>query len=880
MGVRGAPPPHGMVPASGAKLAPAMALGGDSSVGSDLAIIVEVDDLAVTFAPLDHAQPFVRIALSAEEDDPGFFPFELVVGHVGELELLTDDGVLLDAEFHRRAELAATRVRLDPDDGPKEEFGFRIRGTRPQQRVTLTGSGLDGLIADDRGQVAAHLRFWWVPELPSPSGRLDVSDLKAWLESRREAKRAEGEQQRTRANQRRAERVAEDYRDYVVNPYTFVGFPADDTIPERRAPRGHSVLADGHYSGTITATLRARTPLLIRSVTPGEQGFPRKPVGDKTVRFIPGSSLHGAIRSLHETLTGSCLRVFDHEFVPVYRDIATMGRLAGWRLGVVLEVDGDGRPARIARCKGVRWVNAEHLVQARLDRTVAAGQTYRLDAETVESRGRTIHTGTVEALATDAAGAQPDEWVALVTDPAARNRRHPYYCAVGQLPSLPDEVTLTGDAWDAYRRAVAGAKMHTDTEDEPEHHVESGPAMDSAAWRQQPHHEHQPIELRWYKPRPWFHVGQVVWIHGAGQQADGIKLSALWRTAARTAPAGDRIPAALRPCGGPELCPSCRMFGSADVSADTRRRAEQRSYRGHVRVADASLRGEVESISVTLPRQGQPRPGAGQFYLQSRPIRDSEGDIDSVPGRWGDFPDNTGARRLRGRKFYWHTDPARDATRQRWTAHAAGNGAPGHRDPHDDAPADARPAELLPPGAEFTVTLRFDVLEPAEIGALLVTLQPVRLLAGRLPAWTPDPDAQFAIHVGGGKPLGLGSCVVDDLVLAIDDAASRYTGAPGPALDPDACVHAFVTEYAQLAPVWTQAAAALQVDRVDSRIVSYPVPQRWGPDGACTGKPQHEHFKWFAEHNGQRLSATIRPYHPLPGVTDVPALPIGTTAPE
>jgi hypothetical protein len=62
---------------------------------------------------------------------------------------------------------------------------------------------------------------------------------------------------------------------------------------------------------------------------------------DAIEQIIPGSSLHGALRSLHETLTGSCLRIFDPDFVSSYRDIAR--DTADLRLALIESVDGEGR---------------------------------------------------------------------------------------------------------------------------------------------------------------------------------------------------------------------------------------------------------------------------------------------------------------------------------------------------------------------------------------------------------------------------------------------------------------------------------------------------------------------------------------------------------
>src|ERR1700733_6147709 len=95
-----------------------------------------------------------------------------------------------------------------------------------------------------------------------------------------------------------------------INPYTFVPLPA---AIARSAPSGHHCAGPVHVSGAMTVEWTLQTPLLL------PQAHPAVRAGQVVV---PGSSVKGALRSLHETLMGGCLRVVDEEFVPVYRQPA------------------------------------------------------------------------------------------------------------------------------------------------------------------------------------------------------------------------------------------------------------------------------------------------------------------------------------------------------------------------------------------------------------------------------------------------------------------------------------------------------------------------------------------------------------------------------
>jgi hypothetical protein len=110
-----------------------------------------------------------------------------------------------------------------------------------------------------------------------------------------------------------------------------------------------------------------------------------------------------------------------------------------------------------------------------------------------------------------------------------------------------------------------------------------------------------------------------------------------------------------------------------------------------------------------------------------------------------------------------------------------------------------------------------------------------------------------------------------------DGVESRYLGAERPVLDPADLIAAFVTNQGDLGSTWQSLAAALHTDHVDARIVSYPTPLAWAADdGTCSGKGQHEAFKWFQRTTGEALrNGEERPFVPLPSVSDIaPVLPV------
>lgn len=826
-----------------------------------LVTVVRIDEHHAMFAP--HGPGATWLVLDRYDDDGDPEP-----GAVGELD--QDDGGfwLFEAITGQVARLCKLRAVGGP-----EKLTFELRD---KSLLDLAGYGLEPAL---KNKAAATLNFWRLEPPSDVLGHFDHPDLAEWATGLAQEK-AGAKVRATRAaalEPRRRQRAKSQH--HFVNPYTFVPFP--EQPPVRTSPAGHHTLAphperpQARFQGRITARLVARSPLLVRNIgsaAPVEDGTARAPRTPDGRLFVPGSSLHGALRSLHETLTGSCLRVFDPDFVPVYRDVASGALRKGWGLGVVEATDDRGRPIRITRCSETRWVHLDTLATA--TKPVETGQRFQLnDKMFAPQNGRDVYSAS-GPVSLDPAG----EWIVLVTDDAARDTRYPHYCAVGRIPAHATSLQVTDRAWTEFQQAAEGSKQWyanwpgAQPDLDGERTRLNRPGVTLADVLGDETRKIRPGLGRWLRPRPWLHPGQVVWLApSTGRYVGGIAMSYLWRTTGR-GPAGDRLrpelPApGMEACHDPDdLCQSCRMFGSADtrdVSSGgvDRRVAEQRSYRGHVRVLDAVLEsGDVLDAPVTLPATGSPRPGSGQFYLEDPNGAKDTLEYQKPRNRWG-VPDATTPRRLRGRKFYWQTDPTIDEQRCRWRR-------------HEHAPAGDQ-VELVARGSTYRIELTFDGLTASEIGGLVATLQPHRLFATR-PDVLPYPtesEPQFAFHVGGGKPIGLGSCQIDEVAVTTDNIESRYLSTAARLdVDPDDVVAAFSEEHAeQLAGIWQHVAAALHTDHVDSRIVSYPTSIPWDDDnGRCSGKNQHEAFRWFQNSTGEDMrKGRPKPFVTLPDLSDI-----------
>lgn len=635
---------------------------------------------------------------------------------------------------------------------------------------------------------------------------------------------------------------AGNYNDSFVNPYNFIPFPEGLTDAQMRAqPPGHGSLAPGRLAGQIKVEFDVVTPLLLREEkTAVNWSFPRREnrLGER-VPAVPGSSLKGAVRSLHEVLAGGCLRVFDPDALPTYRDDADVAARTGWTLARVEAVTPDGMPTSMTLCDEVVWVRATDL------HGVLGGAANLITGATVdltappggwaERRGRFEHRGAPGLLA---AGTS---WVVLMTDAQARDRRHPYWVATGKLTTAID-VTIQQGAWQEFHACLSDGQ--------------------DAVVARRPTQAGQAPPLA-TKPVTFGHLvgtrqvisshlrsGDVLWVKQSAGLITGLSVSYLWRHVGVGA-AVDRVPEVLKPCDDPErLCPSCRAFGMARTrqAEGATSESRQQAYRAHVRFGTAWPIGLATLELLDLPPMGTPHIGAGQFYLKYGRGNDRATRNHAIAAsHWGSPQDGTpGARRqLRGRKMYWHGDPRAQwaAWQERYARHRA-------RQWHN---AQMRTnAEVVAAGS-FAVTLYFENLSEADLGGLIASLAPALLFKEHDVPIGIGGHACIRTRLGGGKPLGLGTIESKIVDLRVHTAGERYLGDTAqPPKAPADYVDAFRSSVPEaVCRTWPDVAAMLDWNHVARAFIAYPPGSSW----ANAGERDFDNtYKFFQATSGKALA--------------------------
>ncbi|WP_411129742.1 TIGR03986 family CRISPR-associated RAMP protein [Streptomyces sp. x-19] len=666
-------------------------------------------------------------------------------------------------------------------------------------------------------------------------------------------------------------------REEFVNPYTFVQLPkGEPDAGWRAAPAGHGRLAEGRYSGVLEVELTARSPLLLRNVYAGDDGvFPRRSISgfEGPVPYLPGSSLAGAVRSLHETLAGGCLRIFSDNFRPGYRD-QVQKRPPGWRLARVDEVDENGRPLRMQLCSQPPvWVES-----AALHSALGDADSLRTGARvTLLSRGTEVLER--EQLEDPNLVRAHGNWVVLLTDAQTRrkSRKNPaggaklrgrYFCATGELEDTVRGVVFPEGVWEGFLDAV------DDTKDMREFRQKPGREDDKPHWVDVLHPRDKGLLGRRIAARRRVYPDQVVWVlpEVGGETlltVRDIALSVVWRHVGGVDKAGRRVPEHALACtDSRHLCPSCRVFGSADTEGDGGKgRAEQTAYRGHVRFGDAVPREAYATKQEWLPPMGAPKPGAGQFYLNRDQGSEEKTAVEqhAQPLReWGSEGDGKGPRGLRGRKQYWLTGTPGE--RPYFRASAA-KPTVFHEDVHEPGNQMLTQGQSVRAGSVFTARVHFENLSDADLGGLLCALDPALLLRSYDGEAPQGEGPEYGWAVGGGRPLGFGTVTSRVCVVWLDDASSRYLGEVTPSLDVEEAVAAFRrTASRELKDVWKrQLTKVLRLDWAAPHRVWYP-PAGWLPEQGDPLDPKvlSPSFTFWKETAGGRAKDARFPYRQLP----------------
>lgn len=596
-------------------------------------------------------------------------------------------------------------------------------------------------------------------------------------------------------------------------------------------------------------TITAKAPLLVRGF--GSEDVPElpdrpDPHGAGRVSMIPGSGLHGAVRSLHEALTGSCLRVVDDVSVPFYRQQADGGQVAKLRLAIVTKTTAPASADEPQRPPTVRLCEPGEPLRHRLGMSLLTRLHQQLAPRGGLRSGDRLDV-TVPAdqnLPLEASPNPEGDWMVFISDGAARNDRHTYKAAVRELTA--EHRVIPGTAWTDFLDIV---KTADDLRPERLSQQPEGERWAEVAFKHQPKGEQATIHQVGMRSlaRETVHVGQPLWVMlDDGGEITQVRLAQIWREKG-TIPVARRI-GDYGPCRDPkQLCPSCRLFGSADVSGKAVGPTEQRSYRGHVRFSDAVATAAVTPTKdVRLPPLGQPNPGSGQFYLENPTEVIGNASRGEPLRQWGSDADRRdgGPRRIRGRKFYWHTVPKQGLLPARGEARPAQVGG-----------QMSAPAVLFLAGTAFTATITAIDVDRGQLGALLAALDPSDVLG----------QADALVHLGGGRPLGYGSCRIDldEEASRVWESAARYGAAVTPTT-----AELLVESRAEFAGTagrqgWADLAKVLSAAAVAGQNVWYPPGEgRQNDEKYDTG------FEFWKQSSGKQLAAdkkqpTVRRGHPL-----------------
>lgn len=699
-----------------------------------------------------------------------------------------------------------------------------------------------------------------------------------------------------------------DHGDFV-NPYNFVPLPAE---VNRLKPWGHvgePTTEDGEplYCGKLEVEWELQTPLKLPS---GDTKAEWWDEGSRTVR-VPGSSIKGAVRSLHETMFNGCLRIFDGDHVPGYRLPAqswTEAEDEFWRLSLVLEAR-DGLPTRMLLGEDSTFVEARALLrlpgysQRELPTTGDVVELNLNDAEEKsfgnDSKGNPIRRFELaqafgrrvfsrrqveEKLRGESPSAEDfiDRCIFLITDVGARFKKGTFWAAA----RLSDEEwrfdpDSDGDrrALDNFRHACAGSDDRRKLSN-PSSPSAVRAGVDNSQWQGKAKPkvmERRGMKLGYRVQQSGFlFPGDVVWAKVREGRLEELRLAQIWRRAS-AGPARERVPQAVWPCecdDGAGLCLSCATFGSIDASGEDAGRGENRGYRGHVAFSAAVAVGPLTRQVEEFAPLGNPKPGAGGFYLRGRPMGGLTRDPGDVAAHW-DSAVHWGlgkpAAQLRGRKFYWHADPVKQA--KEWKKLGAKAAKPRYEKAPGQPLATEETLLVWPEGngqrTRLLGTITFDRLPRYAVQALMAAVDPnlLKWVQGRIyEQGSALVGARLATHLGGGKPLGLGTVVPRITSATVTEVADRYGSAPRPATEPGELTQKDIVALRERVGGighWRSLFKLLAIGALgdDESLVSYPPGADWQQFGT---KEFAESFSFFKENDGERLTKTERRWTPLP----------------
>ncbi|WP_314820219.1 TIGR03986 family CRISPR-associated RAMP protein [Arachnia propionica] len=678
--------------------------------------------------------------------------------------------------------------------------------------------------------------------------------LDRWIET------AEEEVER-KAARKKAGKIREKLKEFhdggkaFINPYTFVPLP--DKV-KRDKPHGHAKAVEGGLTGYLDVEFAFRSPLMmpVDWNIPGETTVTGTRIEERVT--VPGSSVRGAVRSLFEVISSSCLSILDPDYLPVHRE--HLGMHPEKQLAVVDEVDSDGKVISVLPTSKVVWIRAEALwclfggvAGLRSGVRISFDESAIYERSFGGNKGKPVKREQLKPEG-EATLTEGGDWVVHVAD-AGTKGDHPadhIYVAVGKLETTP--IRLGEMTWEDYRELCRYSVDVTGGGLAP-----SAPAWDAEEWagvavmvrhtdRNRGNRETTIGKRR--KSDGALAPGDSVWIttrsEGGERVVTGLTMSSSWRELGE-GPIRNRLPdESLLPCCDPdELCPACATFGFIEARAEGQRRdqAEHNAYASHLRFGAFETDAPVSLRLVLPPPTRSPRPSAGAFYLEHL-TAEGENREAGVAERgkpashWGGLRGRSGMRRIAGRKFYWHGQEPEDTIptpRQVRRAHYPKEGAP-------DCQETRRWITEGTPVLKGRI--HFENIDARQLGFLMFALEP-RELAERAGITV---NGELATHLGGGKGLGFGTAVGRITATCIQDAAGRYRAGAGKVeVDPWGAAMQVIDPDV---PWITGLVRALGTESVPADRIWYPTMGNFTQRGSDAQQEFDKSFEYYARFSG------------------------------
>lgn len=492
---------------------------------------------------------------------------------------------------------------------------------------------------------------------------------------------------------------------YFINPYNFVNVdfksePARTDESERKANVGSS--------GVLHCKLITRTPLSIPDTAEAdlskkhkEYDFMRNAEG---VPMIPGSSIRGAIRSVYEALTNSCMSTVDENQSITYRTkdpfepglllLDDHGEYHLYRAKRFIFGVRGGAYARYDKEPELFSLDISKLKEYEYGDTVyiSAIKTSGKNKPFKTSRGYPTKSIFIKEMTSKKQDGLTEGYI-CIGEPFARKKHFESVFVKGEEIILPKHDNNTSMLAKPVRDLNEIINIYND--EKVNSNAKTGSFYKNRDYKILKKGKYYPV---WYK---LFKRDEVI---------ENIHLSvANIGRAAYHADMGDMLSEYISCDKRNAVCPACSLFGMVGTE----------SMGSRVRFSDALMDRPVEKTGrVVLKELSSPKISYMPFYLISR-----NGEYDK------DISYDNEAYDIRGRKFYWHNTNKNTYIEQN-----------GKNERNSSV-------ELIGKDNTFSFDVYYDCLSQEEIDRLIWTLS----------LGENDEKGKYCHKIGHGKPIGLGS---------------------------------------------------------------------------------------------------------------------------